>query len=57
MTPSRKLNRFLYRRKTTAGRPAIPMAEPDREPPDRDLSPETKAIVEQVKATLKAVER
>lgn len=53
-TPSRKLNRFIYGT-SRAGAAPIPQAEPDREPADRDLTPETRSAVDEALAKLKSV--
>lgn len=54
MTPSKKLNEFLYANNRAAKRADDDVAAEREIQPDRDLSPETKSLLAEVKAKLKA---
>lgn len=52
-TPSKKLNAFLYANRRAAVRTAAEMEADRILETDRDLSPETRALLEQARAALK----
>ena len=53
MTPSKKLNRMLYGTRN-AGLPSRPMADIERDPDDREPSPETQQALRETLAILGA---
>lgn len=53
-TPSKKLNQFLYANRQARLRIAGDMAVEREIPEDRDLTPETKAVLDETLAKLKS---